>query len=145
MLMFLVMIQILALGWMVRGIQVNNLFFVENIMPSQEQFTFLSANTENLKLLLLSKDASKLGRYFTQLFLITLFLGLIIRYAISEATKKQNNATLNEKVWLAINLILFSTQVILLPSNYGSLLMNKSYQEVKVQFNKYEKKNCPKP
>jgi len=132
---FLIIIQLLSLYWMVKAVSLENLLFTGDISSVTHEFTFLKANKENLQQLLLSKDKNeKLPTYYTQLFLNVMLTGLAIYYLMTHEKESQQHMSFHMKFWLTINLILLATQVILLPSNYGVLLLNKKYQEVKVQF-----------
>ncbi len=134
-----VFIQMLSLNWMVKAVLVDNLLFSEINASISEDFNFIATNTENLKQLILTRS-EKLPLYFTQLFLITLFIGLAIQYVVSVKKEKQIVLTFQMKFWFTINFLLFATHVILIPCNYGVLLLNNTYQEVKVQFNTMEQK-----
>jgi hypothetical protein len=142
-LIIFVFIQMLTLNWMVKAVLVDNLLFSEINASVSEEFTFFIADTENLKQLILSRS-EKLPRYFTQLFLITLFIGLALQYIVSVKKEKQIALTFQMKFWFSINFLLFATHVILIPSNYGVLLLNNTYQEVKVQFNVMEQNEVQK-
>lgn len=132
-----VFIQMLSLNWMVKAVLVDNLLFSEINASYSEDFIFINADTENLKQIILTRS-EKLPRYFTQLFLITLFIGLALQYIVSVKKEKQIALTFQMKFWFTINFLLFATHVILIPCNYGVLLLNNTYQEVKVQFNAME-------
>lgn len=124
---------------MVKAVLLENLLFTEDISSTQQEFSFLKADTNNLQQLLLSKDKNeKLPTYFTQLFLNALLTGLAIYYLMTHDKESQQHMSFHMKFWLTINLLLLSTQVILIPSNYGVLLLNNKYQEVKVQFKSIE-------
>ncbi|RIK80865.1 hypothetical protein DCC62_03030 [candidate division KSB1 bacterium] len=130
----LVILQILALSLMSRATLVENLLFVEASPKAPDNFTFLAADDQSLTQLVLHQAEGKLQKYFVQLFLLTLAIGLTLRYALSQDRENQKTATVAENLVLGLNLILFSTQIILLPINYGALLLNKRYQEAKIQF-----------
>ena len=132
---FFVFVQVLSLNWMVKAVLLENLLFTEDISSAQPEFSFLKADTNNLQQLLLSKDKNeKLPTYFTQLFLNVLLTGLVLYYLMTHDKKNQQDMSFHMKFWLTINLLLLATQVILIPGNYGVLLLNNKYQEVKVQF-----------
>jgi hypothetical protein len=138
-LIFLVFIQIYSLSWMVQAILVENLLFSQNTSSIQQKFTLLdtNANIDFLNQLLVSKDNKDrevLSRYFTILFLFTLLIGLVIRYLTLSGKENQSAMTFLLKICLGINFLLFATHVILLPGNYGVLLLSNKYQEVKIQF-----------
>ena len=136
---FFVFIQIFSLYWMNISINIENLLFKENVSTYQQEFSFFTANTTAIAQLLLSRNTDILSRYFTQLFLITFFIGISLRYVISFKNENQPQKTFKFKFWLTINLLLFTTHIILLPGNYGVLLLNNKYQEVEVQFKETEK------
>jgi len=136
---FFVFVQVLSLNWMVKAVLLENLLFTEEISSIQQEFSFLKADTNNLQQLLLSKDRNeKLPTYFTQLFLNVLLTGLFLYYLMTHDKKSQQDRSFHMKFWMTINLLLLATQVILIPGNYGVLLLNNKYQEVKVQFKSSE-------
>jgi len=141
-LIFFLFVQILTLSWMIRAISVENLLFSE-IEPASEEFTFINANENSLMLLLTSqdeKDNIKLGKYYTQLLLITIAVGLVLRYFTFLGKEDQSTMPFHTRFWLVINFLLFATQIFLLPGNYGVLLLNNKYHEVRVQFNSMDEK-----
>lgn len=149
-LVFFVLVQILALNWMVKAVLVENLLFSQNaistpqVSSTQTEFTFLKTTPDTLKQLILSsdkEDKDRLSKYFTQLFLMTITIGLMMRYLTFVGNENQLEMHFNMKFWLVINFLLFATQIFLLPGNYGVLLLNNKYQEVKVQFEPKEKKD----
>ncbi len=139
-LILLVVAQMISLNWMVKAVLVENLLFTEVNATAPAKFTFLTANTDALKQLILTKD-EKLPRYFTQLFLSVLLIGLALRYIMSVKKEKDEPVSFHVKFWATINFLLFATQVILVPCNYGVLLLNSKYQEVKTQFKTVGQKN----
>lgn len=143
-LIIFVFVQILSLKQMVQAVLVENLLFPEIITSStQPEFIILNTDTQTLKQLLISKDTKdkeELFSYFTQLFLITFLIGLVIRYLTFVDKGNQSAMNFHLKFWLVINFLLFATHVILLPGNYGVLLLNNKYQEVQVQFKEVEQK-----
>lgn len=144
-LVLLVMTQVLILNWMVNATLIGNLLF-ENIFEKPETLTFFSIKPDNLKYLIFSRVEDILRSYFVQLFLFTLVIGLALRQVITINRKSQETKmALVEKVWLGINLFLITTQVILLPVNFGALVLSKQYQEVKVQFKEFEQKKVLPP
>lgn len=131
-------VQILTLGWMIRAISIENLLFSEIEPTEQTEFSFLTIDEDNLKQLLISEEESaenEVRRYFTQLLLITVVVGLILRY-LTFLGRENGKLTIpfHMRFWLVINFLLFATQVFLLPGNYGVLILNNKYQEVKVKF-----------
>ncbi len=147
-LVLFVFVQIISLSWMVKAVLVENLLFPENKSPiqlissTQTEMTFITTTPATLKQLILSndqKDKDKLSKYFTQLFLSTLIIGLVMRYLTFAGNETQLEMPFNMKFWLVINFLLFATQIFLIPGNYGVLLLNNKYQEVKVQFKPKEK------
>lgn len=140
-LVLLAIIQIVSLRWLANATLIGNLLFIDNICKIPENLTFFSIAPENLKYLILYKVEDKLKKYFVQLLLIALLGGLILWQIISNYRKRKNTKKrLSDTVWLKINLFLITTQIILLPVNFGVLLLNKQYQEVKIQFNESENK-----
>lgn len=132
---FFVFIQVVSLNWMVKAVLLENLLFTEEISTTPPEFSFLKADTNNLQQLLISKDKNeKLSTYFTQLFLNVLLTGLVLYYLMTHDKKSQQDRSFHMKFWMTINLLLLATQIILIPGNYGVLLLNNKYQEVKVQF-----------
>lgn len=113
----LVVLQILSLSLMSRATLVENLLFVEASAKEPDNFTFLAADEQSLTQLVLHQAEGKLQKYFVQLFLLTLAIGLALRYALSQDRENQKTATVAENLVLGLNLILFSTQIILLPIN----------------------------
>ena len=133
-LILFVFVQIYSLFLAVKAVLVENLLFSEMVTSAHQKLSIFNASPELLKQNILLKT-DELPGYFTQLFLITLFIGLALRYLMSIGKENLTNMTFHVKFWLAVNFIMFATQVILIPSNYGVLLLNNKYHEVRVQFN----------
>jgi len=58
----------------------------------------------------------------------------VLRYLTFLGKENHPEIPFYMRFWLVLNFLLFATQVFLLPGNYGVLLLNNKYQEVKVQF-----------
>ncbi|GEM_PF-5894436 len=140
-------VQIYTLYILVQAINIDNLLFAEYNPFINQKLNFLNPEAKIIEQIILSRgeagnNASEiLDKFFTQLFLTTIFIGLTIRYL--SIKNKQNETELNfqTKFWLILNYILFATHVFLLPGNYGVLLLNNRYQEVKVEFITKQKKD----
>lgn len=136
---FLLLAQLTIIYWLFQATGIENLLFtkVKPLLP--EIPGFLSINSTYLESLILYKVHDRLEIYFCQLFLLTFACGILYRFII--ANRKNNSAKLrfSDNIWLGMNLILLTTQFLLIPINYGVLLLDKRYPEVMVRFDQSKK------
>jgi hypothetical protein len=95
----------------------------------------------------INKDA--LNKYMGKLFILVSMFGLILWLFVSLVRKHHSiEPNIWQNLWLGISILLFFTQVILLPANYGILLLSNEFPEVIVSLEKEpsnEETNSEKP
>ena len=121
------------------GLITNLLFEVESRV--QIASTGLISSTNELKFWILKNNVTALNEYFGKLFIMITILGLTLWLLLHTFRKlKEIKLNLWQNVWLGISILLFLTQLILLPVNYGILLLSNNFPVVEVSFAKdYEK------
>lgn len=121
------------------GLITNLLFEVESRI--QIGSTGLISSTNELKFWILKNNVTALNEYFGKLFIMITILGLTLWLLLHTFRKlKEIKLNLWQNVWLGISILLFLTQLILLPVNYGILLLSNNFPVVEVSFAEdYEK------
>ena len=141
-LMLLMIVQLVSVSWLTQALDIKNVLFEDNIAAPSQSISFVNTDPEILKQLILYKSDHNLQLYFCQLFLIILVTAVILRMIIVLLrSKKTSQSPLVYNIVLTLNLVLLTTQVLLLPINFGVLLLDKQYPEVKVRFGDPEEKS----
>ena len=138
----LMIVQLVSVSWLTQALDIKNVLFEDNIAAPSQSISFVKTDPEILKQLILYKSDHILQLYFCQLFLIILVTAVILRMIIVLLRpKKTSQSPLVYNIVLTLNLVLLTTQVLLLPINFGVLLLDKQYPEVKVRFGDPEEKS----
>lgn len=133
--LFLVMVvQLLALFQMFIAFQMTNLLFDTHSYISTQAMGIFSG-AEELKFWTVKNNTPALTEYMGKLFIIVTSLGLLLWYLISLLRQKMTLVlNLWQNVWLGLSVLVFLTQLILLPANYGVLLISNEFPVVEVNF-----------
>jgi len=133
--LFLVMVvQFVALFQMFIAFQMTNLIFDTHSYTSTQAMGIFSG-AEELKFWTVKNNATALTEYMGKLFIIVTGLGLLLWYLISLLRQKMSIVlNLWQNIWLGLSVLVFLTQLILLPANYGVLLIPNEFPVVEVNF-----------
>lgn len=130
-LFLLVLLQFVAIYSLLQTTQVSNILFSQ---PEAERTApgFPVAKT-TIASWIVQQDVIALFKYMGVLFLlIILSVYFLWRLTSTIRQKKTAKISLWQSIWLGINLLLVGTQLILLPINYGILLIPNEYPRVSV-------------
>lgn len=135
--LFLVMVlQFVALFQMFIAFQMSNLIFDTHTLTSTQAMGLFSGAGE-LRFWITKNNTTALTEYMGKLFIIVTALGLLLWFLISLLRQKMNIVlNLWQNIWLGLSVLVFLTQLILLPANYGVLLLPNEFPVVEVNFNK---------
>jgi|GEM_PF-2322375 len=135
-LFFLILLQFTGIYFYLAAIPISNLLFLESSPDVNVQsFSFLQTNAQVLTTWITAPNETALFQHLGRLVLITLFLGVILWQLVATFRKDQKvKPRLWQNIWIGVNLVLFGTQLILLPINYGIVLLPNKFPVVTVTF-----------
>jgi membrane protein YdbS with pleckstrin-like domain len=129
----ILILQFAGIFLLILTTQVTNLLFEQPTQPAAA--TYLPVNAEILSSWIVNKRSNELFEYMGLLFLIALLtIAMIWQVTATYRRKEASRPGFWPTIWLGINLMLLGTQLILLPINYGILLLPNSYPAVSVTF-----------
>lgn len=133
--LFLVMVvQFVALFQMFIAFQMTDLIF-DTLSHTVVHDMGIFSSAEELKFWIFKNNTTALIDYMGKLFIILNILGLLLWYLISLLRQKMTIVlNLWQNMWLGLSVLVFLTQLILLPANYGVLLLSNEFPVVEVHF-----------
>jgi len=151
----LILAQLIALLWLTNVATIRNLIYDYKSEVADDYKSEIAESTSNpfailldaitpvstnkLKYSILNEKQEFLSGYFFKLFCIALVMFVILRTVMATYQKgKFKNPLVGGTVLLGINLLIFLTQLIFLPINFGALLLSKEYPQIQLKFSKSE-------
>jgi hypothetical protein len=127
--------QFVAIHHLLKASAISSLLFLENLpTPAAQSVNFpLLANSELLAFWISSNRIDELLQFLGWLSLIIIITAIILWKMIGIYRKIElSTKHFWQTLWLSVNLMLFCTQLILFPINYGILLLSNDYPQVEV-------------
>lgn len=139
-LILFLLIQFIGAYQLTQALEVHNLLFAATLSTAQGPHIALSMiDTSTLVAWIREGDTVRASQYLGWLFLITLLTAWALYRVMKSYRSRDGKAPrLWQLAWVAASLMLFITQVTLLPVNYGVLLSSNQFAEVSLQYQEPE-------
>ncbi|MFZ0391723.1 MAG: hypothetical protein WAN36_14785 [Calditrichia bacterium] len=130
-LVLLIILQFIIIYQWMEANKIQNLLFAGS-RSEMAVSNALFVNHNVLEYWILSHHYTELFQYFGRMFLLTVMAGFFLWIVFHYSKKK---ATLRKQLAFILNIILLVTQVLLVPINFGTLLMPNTYPHVELSLN----------
>lgn len=145
----LVFLQLIWIFQLLKSNEIDNLLYIDQreiakvseyaLFPSKEILTAWVTNRidpNNSKPEKTNVDYAFM--YFGWLLLVALLLGGVLLGLIRLGSKGKGGLSFWKKFWMGLNLVLFFTQVILIPINFGILVLPNTYPACEISLQNHD-------
>ncbi len=143
----LVMGQFMAIYQLFIAVQIDNLLFDTSRTTALQETDIVGMQSQHdLRGAILAGNETGLVEYISLLLLVAVATGFLIWGFLKLARRsKDENPGASEQFGIVVTLVLFCTQLILIPINFGILLLPNHFPVVKVVFEEAKKETLDVP